>query len=103
MSIRVGKTSAAPGFPVAAKTALGDSQLRRNVAHATNVIRGKRAMRVEEMPDWQELRQAASDIKAHTLAHLDYYLVEFERNPHPDLVSSLNRFVDDMLEFPIPP
>jgi L-lactate dehydrogenase complex protein LldF len=37
-------------------------------------------MRVEEMPDWQELRQAASDIKAHTLAHLDYYLVEFERN-----------------------
>jgi L-lactate dehydrogenase complex protein LldF len=80
MSVRVGKTAAAPGFPVAAKVALGDSQLRRNVAHATNVIRGKRAMRVEEMPDWQALRQAASDIKAHTLAHLDHYLVEFERN-----------------------
>jgi L-lactate dehydrogenase complex protein LldF len=80
MSVRVGKTAAAPDFPVAAKVALGDSQLRRNVAHATHVIRGKRALRVEEMPDWQQLRQAASDIKAHTLAHLDHYLVEFERN-----------------------
>jgi len=80
MSIRVGKTSSAPSFPAGAKTALGNAQLRRNVHHATNVIRTKRALRVEEMPDWQQLRQAASDIKAHTLAHLDHYLVEFERN-----------------------
>lgn len=80
MSIRVGKTSAAPTFPIAAHAALQNDQLRRNVHHATNVIRGKRALRVEEMPDWQALRQSASDIKAHTLAHLDHYLVEFERN-----------------------
>ena len=80
MSVRVGKTSTAPAFPAGAKTALGNAQLRRNVRHATDVIRNKRALRVEEMPDWQQLRQAASDIKAHTLAHLDHYLVEFERN-----------------------
>lgn len=80
MNVLVGKTAKAPDFPIAAKAALRNDQLRRNVHHATGMIRGKRALRVEEMPDWQELRQAGSDIKAHTLAHLDHYLVEFERN-----------------------
>jgi len=80
MSIRVGKTSKAPDFPEAAKVALQDSQLRQNVHHATEVIRTKRALRVHETDDWQELRNAAHDIKEHTLAHLDHYLIEFERN-----------------------
>jgi len=80
MSVRVGKTAAAEAFPVLAKSALGNAQLRRNVHHATEVIRNKRALRVEEMPDWQALRDAASAIKAHTLRHLDQYLVEFELN-----------------------
>ncbi|HZL28907.1 MAG TPA: LutB/LldF family L-lactate oxidation iron-sulfur protein [Acidobacteriaceae bacterium] len=80
MSVRVGKTATAPAFPVAAHTALANQQLRANVARATNTIRSKRAIRVEEMPDWQALRQSASDIKSHTLAHLDHYLTEFERN-----------------------
>jgi L-lactate dehydrogenase complex protein LldF len=80
MSVRVGKTSTAAEFPSAAKIALKNDQLRRNVHHATNVIRGKRALRVEEMPDWQMLRDTASAIKAHTLKNLDTYLIEFERN-----------------------
>ncbi len=80
MSIRVGKTSTASDFPILAHTALENEQLRRNVHHATNVIRNKRALRVEEMPDWQDLRDAASAIKAHTLTHLDQYLIDFERN-----------------------
>jgi L-lactate dehydrogenase complex protein LldF len=71
MSVRVGKTAVAEDFPVAAKTALKNDQLRRNVHHATTVIRNKRALRVEEMPDWELLRDAASAIKAHTLKHLD--------------------------------
>ena len=32
-----------PAFPVAARAALGDTQLRRNLAHATQIIRDKRA------------------------------------------------------------
>jgi L-lactate dehydrogenase complex protein LldF len=80
MSVVVGKTSKAPDFPIAAKSALKNDQLRRNVHHATNVIRTKRALRVEEMPDWEDLRQAGSELKAHTLAHLDQYLVEFQEN-----------------------
>ena len=80
MSIRIGKTSKAPDFPEAAKVALQDVQLRQNVHHATDVIRNKRVLRVRETTDWEELRNAAHDIKEHTLAHLDHYLIEFERN-----------------------
>ena len=70
----------APKFQVAAKELLSDSQLRKNVRHATKVITTKRADRVAEMPDWQELREAGRQIRNHTLRHLDYYLQEFERN-----------------------
>jgi L-lactate dehydrogenase complex protein LldF len=69
-----------PAFQVAAKTLLDDSQLRKNVRHATDVIQAKRAVVVDEMPDWQELREAGRAIKEHTLLHLDHYLQEFERN-----------------------
>ncbi len=70
----------APLFPMAAKAAMGDTQLRKNVRHATNVIQTKRARVVAEMPDWQELREAGKQIRKHTMAHLDFYLQEFERN-----------------------
>jgi len=80
VSVRVGKTASAPAFPVAAKAALKNEQLRANVRRATNTIRGKRAARVEEMRDWEQLRDAAAAIKAHTLAHLDFYLEQFETN-----------------------
>src|ERR1700728_2728197 len=70
----------APTFPMAAKTALGDAQLRRNVRHATDVIQAKRARVVGEMPDWQDLRESGKQIRKHTMAHLDYYLQEFEAN-----------------------
>jgi L-lactate dehydrogenase complex protein LldF len=80
MNVQIGKTAQAPAFPVAAKTALADEQLRRNVHHATGIIRAKRELRVSEMPDWEALRESARQIKAHTLAHLDHYLIEFERN-----------------------
>ena len=67
-----------PAFPEAAKIALADTQLRRNLAHATRVIRTKRDGVVAELPDWQELRLAGAAIKDRTLRHLDGYLEEFE-------------------------
>ena len=67
-----------PAFPAAAATALQDSQLRRNLAHATSAIRVKRAAAVGELSDWAELRAAAKAIKDHTLAHLDVYLARLE-------------------------
>jgi L-lactate dehydrogenase complex protein LldF len=66
-------------FPVAARRALADSQLRRNLAKATTTIRAKRAAAVAELPDWEELRTAGQAIKAHTMRHLDHYLTELER------------------------
>ncbi len=68
----------APPFPQAALPILRDTQLRKNVAHATDVIQAKRALLVAEKQDWQELRAAAAAIKDETLQHLDKYLIEFQ-------------------------
>ena len=70
----------APTFPMAAHALLGDAQLRKNVRHATNVIQVKRQRVVDEMPDWQLLREAGKQIRRHTMRHLDFYLEQFERN-----------------------
>jgi L-lactate dehydrogenase complex protein LldF len=70
----------APKFQVAAKNLMGDSQLRKNVRHATNVIQTKRSKVVGEMPDWQDLREAGKQLRRHTMRHLDFYLEQFERN-----------------------
>ncbi len=68
----------APPFPQAALPILRNTQLRKNVAHATDVIQAKRARLVAEKTDWQALRTAAAAIKDDVLGHLDRYLVEFE-------------------------
>ena len=68
----------APPFPQAALPVLRDSQLRKNVAHAIDVIQAKRARLVAEKTDWQELRSAASRIKDEALQNLGAYLEQFE-------------------------
>ena len=67
-------------FPAAAHQTLQNTQLRRNLGHATRTIRNKRAVRVEEMPDWEELRQAASAVKNEVMSHLPELLERFEAN-----------------------
>ena len=73
---------ATEGMPVrfeeAAKVALANTQLRRNMGKATQTIRGKRAAVVEELPDWQALREAGRAIKERTVRHLESYLLELE-------------------------
>ena len=53
---------------------LRNTQLRKNVAHATDVIQAKRDRLVAEKTDWQELRTAAAAIRTHALDNLDTYL-----------------------------
>ena len=65
-------------FPQAAKLALANTQLRRNMGKATQTIRAKRAAVVEELSDWQALREAGRAIKERTLRHLDKFLLELE-------------------------
>ena len=66
------------GFPRAARAALADSQLRRNLGHATTTIRDKRARVVGEVPDWEALRDAGAEIKDRALRHLDVHLERLE-------------------------
>jgi L-lactate dehydrogenase complex protein LldF len=68
----------APPFPVAALPVLRNPQLRKNVAHAIDVIQTKRARLVAEKTDWQELRAAAAAIRDHALENLGAYLEQFE-------------------------
>ena len=57
---------------------LRDPQLRKNVAHAIDVIQAKRARLVAEKTDWQALRTAAAAIRDEALANLGAYLEQFE-------------------------
>jgi L-lactate dehydrogenase complex protein LldF len=68
------------GFPKAARASLADSQLRRNLGHATSTIRAKRARVVGEVPDWEALREAGAEIKERALRHLDVHLERLEES-----------------------
>ena len=67
-----------PVFPKAAKASLQNAEQRKNLAHATGTIRDKRAVRASEVPDWEELRTAAAQIKDRVGRHLDRYLIQAE-------------------------
>jgi L-lactate dehydrogenase complex protein LldF len=43
-------------------------------------VRVKRDRMAQSLPEWEALREAASQIKAHTIAHLAEYLEQFEAN-----------------------
>jgi L-lactate dehydrogenase complex protein LldF len=74
----VGQLRGTRSFPAAAREAVSNAQLRRNVGAATATIQAKRAEVVDELPDWAELRAAGAAIKDDVLAHLDQYLVQLE-------------------------
>ncbi|GAB2748339.1 LutB/LldF family L-lactate oxidation iron-sulfur protein [Terrabacter koreensis] len=76
----VGQLTGDRPFPAAARDALANTQLRRNLAHATSTIRAKRAAVVGEVPDWEALREAGSAIKADTMARLPELLEQLEAN-----------------------
>ncbi|GAA2926909.1 LutB/LldF family L-lactate oxidation iron-sulfur protein [Streptomyces enissocaesilis] len=69
-----------PAFPAAAREAVGNETLRKNLRHATHTIRDKRAKAVAELDDWERLRAAGKDVKDRTLRHLDHYLVQLEES-----------------------
>lgn len=43
-------------------------------------VRHKRDLASKSLPEWEELRACANEIKTHTMSKLDYYLEEFEKN-----------------------
>ena len=67
-----------PMFQQEARKALGDTQLRHNLGKATQTIRNKRNRVVAEVPDWEQLREAARQTKVRVERHLDAYLLQLE-------------------------
>ena len=43
-------------------------------------VRAKRDLASKSIPEWEQLREYASQIKTHTMSNLDKYLLEFEKN-----------------------
>lgn len=65
-------------FKEAARAALSDQRLQ-TAMKASGGLALRRAAAAAELPEFEALRDAARDLKNHTLAHLDAYLLEFER------------------------
>ncbi|HZT30446.1 MAG TPA: LutB/LldF family L-lactate oxidation iron-sulfur protein [Bryobacteraceae bacterium] len=61
---------------------LDDSKLQLAIYTATGRLMEKRreAVAAGILPDYQELRTQANDLKKHTIENLDYYLEQFEAN-----------------------
>ena len=60
-------------------------------------VRVKRDLQAETLPEWEDLRELASNIKKHTITHLDHYLNEFATNLEKNGVHV--HFAKDALEF----
>ena len=58
-------------FEEAARAAIDDTQLRRNLGKATSTIRAKRMAVVHELSDWEALRSAGAAIKDRMLGRMD--------------------------------
>ncbi len=67
-------------FPHAARRELRNTQMRRNVGHATRTIRAKRLGVVSECADWEQLRETGSALKQDVLARLPELLEQLEQN-----------------------
>jgi L-lactate dehydrogenase complex protein LldF len=68
----------APSFRRKAADTLADAHLQQTIAAATGRFADARRGAVAQVPQWEELREYARQVKAHTLANLDHYLAALE-------------------------
>lgn len=69
-----------PQFKDNAARALEDPGLQKALTRAKGGFLSKRGQAAAGLPEFEALRDVAKGIKDHTIAHLDFYLEEFERN-----------------------
>ena len=67
-------------FKRTASMKLDDPVLQRNMKKAKGKFVDGRAKGVAEIENWEDIRTHAAELRDRTLANLDAYLVEFERN-----------------------
>jgi L-lactate dehydrogenase complex protein LldF len=70
-------TITSQSFKENARAALADAQLQRALSKGLGFVERRRAA-ADRLPEFDALRDAARDIKDHTLAHLDLYLEAYE-------------------------
>jgi L-lactate dehydrogenase complex protein LldF len=71
--------ASSPRFKENAHAALADAGLQNSLKILETNFVARRKHVAEKLPEFDALRDAARDIKNHTLAHLDLYLEEYER------------------------
>ncbi len=67
-------------FKQNAHQALANPGLQKALARSGPSFIARRAAAVANLPEFEQLRDTAKDIKDHALANLDFYLEEFEAN-----------------------
>src|SRR5215213_4078599 len=70
--------STSPQFKQNAARALNNVQLQKALGNVKQGFIDKRRMAADKLPEFEALRDAARDIKNHTLQHLDLYLEAYE-------------------------
>jgi L-lactate dehydrogenase complex protein LldF len=68
------------GFNARVQAALADPTLKIAIDRTIGNARTKRAAAMAQWPQFPAARELGRDIKDHVIAHLDHYLVKFERN-----------------------
>lgn len=69
-----------PEFNQNTKDALGNYNLQTALKGMEGGLAAKRRVAVDALPEYQELREYAKQLKDHTLANLDAYILQFEEN-----------------------
>lgn len=67
-----------PAFRARARQALADEQLQQALSKLKAGFQKKRYQALEQLPEYEALREEARQIKDFVLSHLDYYLEMFE-------------------------
>lgn len=68
-----------PQFKRNVTTALNDVNLQKALGSVQAGFVGKRVQAAAKLPEFEELRDRAREIKNHTLSHIDLYLEEYEK------------------------
>ena len=72
-------TITSPNFKQNSQRALSDSDLQAALGHVKRGFIEKRVNAVNDLPEFEELRDRAREIKNHTLEHIDLYLEAYEK------------------------
>ncbi len=92
-------------FRMSVQSAVRDDALRAKVRKSTSTALLKRKATVDELPEWEELRTRAHEIKKTVIENLRGYTEEFEQNArragcivhHAQNAADANRIVKDLL------